>query len=66
MALMWLVGVMEVGIRGDAGIRERGVGASGEFPEISREELYRFFTLTQSDLALIAPGRGRGPVVDLE
>ncbi|MDE1675591.1 DUF4158 domain-containing protein, partial [Nocardia gipuzkoensis] len=32
-----------------------------EFPEISREELYRFFKLTQSDLAFIAPGRGRGP-----
>ncbi len=32
-----------------------------EFPDISREELYRFFTLTGSDLAFIAPGRGRGP-----
>jgi hypothetical protein len=31
-----------------------------EFPEISREELYRFFKLTPSDLAFIAPGRGRG------
>ncbi|MFD7843355.1 DUF4158 domain-containing protein [Nocardia sp. NPDC059764] len=32
-----------------------------EFPEISREELFRFFTLTPSDIAFVAPGRGRGP-----
>lgn len=32
-----------------------------EFPEITREELFRFFTLTQADIAFIAPGRGRGP-----
>ena len=31
------------------------------FPEIGREELYRFFTLTPSDVALVDPGRGRGP-----
>ena len=31
------------------------------FPEITREELFRFFTLTQADIAFIAPGRGRGP-----
>ncbi|ONH32823.1 hypothetical protein BL253_03605 [Pseudofrankia asymbiotica] len=31
------------------------------FPEIGREELFRFFTLTSSDLAFIDPGRGRGP-----
>lgn len=29
-----------------------------EFPEISREELFRFFTLTAADTALVAP-RGR-------
>ncbi|MGW0591330.1 DUF4158 domain-containing protein [Streptosporangium sp. NPDC002607] len=32
------------------------------FPEIDREELFRFFTLTPADLAFIDPGRGRGPV----
>ncbi|MFE3262267.1 Tn3 family transposase [Nocardia sp. NPDC059229] len=32
-----------------------------EFPEISREELFRFFTLTAADIAFVAPGRGRGP-----
>ncbi len=32
-----------------------------EFPEISREELFRFFTLTPSDVAFLTPGRGRGP-----
>ncbi|GAA5050107.1 Tn3 family transposase [Nocardia callitridis] len=32
-----------------------------EFPEISREELFRFFTLTPADIAFVAPGRGRGP-----
>lgn len=30
-----------------------------EFPEISREELFRFFTLTPADIAFVAP-RGRG------
>ncbi|EIV92150.1 hypothetical protein FraQA3DRAFT_1668 [Frankia sp. QA3] len=30
------------------------------FPEIGREELFRFFTLTPADLAFIDPGRGRG------
>jgi hypothetical protein len=34
------------------------------FPEISREELFRYFTLTSADLAFVAP-RGRGPVVRL-
>lgn len=31
------------------------------FPEISREELFRFFTLNPADLAFVDPGRGRGP-----
>jgi len=31
------------------------------FPEINREELIRFFTLTPADVEFIAPGRGRGP-----
>ncbi|WP_308188379.1 Tn3 family transposase [Nocardia australiensis] len=32
-----------------------------EFPDISREELFRYFTLTPTDIAFITPGRGRGP-----
>lgn len=35
-----------------------------EFPEIGREELFWFFTLTPADLAFVAP-RGRGPAVRL-
>ena len=31
------------------------------FPDIGREELARFFTLTPADVAFIDPGRGRGP-----
>jgi hypothetical protein len=32
------------------------------FPEISRDELVRYFTLTSADVAFVDPGRGRGPV----
>nr|CTQ89089.1 Mobile element protein [Kibdelosporangium sp. MJ126-NF4] len=31
-----------------------------EFPEIGRDELARFFTLSPADLAFVDPGRGRG------
>ncbi|MBB4893332.1 hypothetical protein FHS39_002363 [Streptomyces olivoverticillatus] len=31
------------------------------FPEINKEELSRFFTLTPADLGFIDPGRGRSP-----
>ncbi len=31
------------------------------FPEIGREELFRFVTLTPADIAFVDPGRGRGP-----
>ncbi len=31
------------------------------FPEINREELFRFFTLAPADVAFVDPGRGRGP-----
>lgn len=31
------------------------------FPEIGREELFRFFTLIPADVAFVDPGRGRGP-----
>lgn len=32
-----------------------------EFPDISRDELDRFFTLTPADVVFVTPGRGRGP-----
>ncbi|MFI7612771.1 DUF4158 domain-containing protein [Nonomuraea terrae] len=31
------------------------------FPEMGRDELARFFTLTPADVAFVDPGRGRGP-----
>ena len=31
------------------------------FPEIGRDELFRFFTLTPADVGFVDPGRGRGP-----
>jgi hypothetical protein len=31
------------------------------FPEIGRDELFRFFTLSPADVAFVDPGRGRGP-----
>jgi hypothetical protein len=31
------------------------------FPEISRDELFRYFTLTPADVAFADPGAGRGP-----
>jgi hypothetical protein len=31
------------------------------FPEVGRDELFRFFTLTPADVAFVDSGRGRGP-----
>lgn len=31
------------------------------FPDIGKDELIRFFTLTPADVAFVDPGRGRGP-----
>jgi len=31
------------------------------FPEISRDELFRYFTLTPADVGFVDPGGGRGP-----
>jgi Domain of unknown function (DUF4158) len=31
------------------------------FPDIGKDELIRFFTLTPADVAFADPGRGRGP-----
>jgi hypothetical protein len=33
------------------------------FPEIGAEDLARFFTLTDQDVAFTCPGRGRGPTL---
>src|SRR5258708_32880549 len=31
------------------------------FPDIGKDDLIRFFTLTPADVAFVDPGRGRGP-----
>jgi hypothetical protein len=31
------------------------------FPDIDKDELIRFFTLTPADVVFVDPGRGRGP-----
>jgi hypothetical protein len=31
------------------------------FPDIGRDDLIRYFTLTQADVGFVDPGRGRGP-----
>jgi hypothetical protein len=31
------------------------------FPEVTGDELIRYFTLAPADVALVAPGKGRGP-----
>ncbi|TDE28120.1 DUF4158 domain-containing protein [Nonomuraea mesophila] len=35
------------------------------FPEISADELIRYFTPTSADVAFVDPGKGRGPVDQL-
>jgi TnpA family transposase len=36
-----------------------------EYPDISRDDLVRFFTLTAADMAFVDPVRGRGPAARL-
>jgi hypothetical protein len=31
------------------------------FPDIGRDDLIRYFTLTRADVGFVGPGRGRGP-----
>ena len=31
------------------------------FPDVGRDDLIRYFTLTQADMAFVDPGRSRGP-----
>ncbi|MCA2229356.1 DUF4158 domain-containing protein [Nonomuraea aurantiaca] len=35
------------------------------YPDIGRDDLIRYFTLTPADVAFVDPGRGRGPAVRL-
>lgn len=53
--LWWGIGVATRVFADDELARLRG------FPEISKEELIRFFTLTPADVGFIDPGRGRSP-----
>ena len=50
-ALRWPVGY--------SGVLRRGVAQLRGFPEITRDELIRFFTLTSANRAFVDPGRGR-------
>ncbi len=56
--------MLEAEVRGDAVFTNEELQRLREFPEISREELFRYFTLTPADLAFVAP-QGRGPAVRL-
>ena len=55
----WLV--WEVGFVATRVFADEELARLREFPEIGREELFRFFTLSPADLAFVDPGRGRGP-----
>ncbi|CCF63489.1 putative transposase [Nocardia cyriacigeorgica GUH-2] len=54
--LLWEVGFVATRVFAD-----EELARLREFPEIGREELFRFFTLSPADLAFVDPGRGRGP-----
>lgn len=56
-----LVGVVEVGFMATRVSADEELARLREFPEVSREELFRFFALTPADIAFVAPVRGRGP-----
>jgi hypothetical protein len=53
--------VWEVGFVATRVFADEELARLREFPEIRREELFRFFTLSPADLAFVDPGRGRGP-----
>jgi hypothetical protein len=53
--------VWEVGFVATRVFADEELARLREFPEIGREELFRFFTLSPADLAFVDPGRGRGP-----
>nr|WP_239003568.1 DUF4158 domain-containing protein [Nocardia panacis] len=53
--------LLEVRFRGDRVFADEGLERLRRFPDISRDELFRYFTLIPSDIAFVTPGRGRGP-----
>ncbi len=56
-----VVGCWKVGFVATRVFADEELARLREFPEIGREELFRFFTLSPADLAFVDPGRGRGP-----
>ena len=53
-----MVGVVAVAARM---FSEEQLDQLRSFPDIGRDDLIRYFTLTQADVAFVDPGRGRGP-----
>jgi len=53
-----VVGVVAVAARMSS---EEQLDQLRSFPDIGRDDLIRYFTLTQADAAFVDPGRGRGP-----
>ncbi len=53
-----MVGVVAVAARM---FSEEQLDQLRSFPDIGRDDLIRYFTLTRADVAFVDPGRGRGP-----
>jgi hypothetical protein len=53
-----VVGVVAVAART---FSEEQLDQLRSFPDIGRDDLIRYFTLTQADAVFVDPGRGRGP-----
>ncbi|WP_207944678.1 hypothetical protein [Actinomadura rubrisoli] len=47
--------------QGEAGVAVEQLEQLRSFPEITRDELIKYFTLTPAAIAFVDPGRGRGP-----
>ncbi len=52
-----VVGVVVVAVRM---FSEEQLEQLRSFPDIGRDDLIRYFTLTRADVAFVDPGRGRG------
>jgi hypothetical protein len=63
---MRLVGVLESGLVVTRVFADEELARLREFPEISREELFRFFMSTPAHNAFVAPGRRCGPEDQLD
>jgi hypothetical protein len=46
---------------GGTDVLRGAAGSAALVPDIGRDDLIRYFTLTQVDVAFVDPGRGRGP-----